>query len=60
MVEDNGCGFDYPETRKNTDHCLGLIDMEERVVALGGVLGIASTPNKGTMVRAEIPLEKAN
>ncbi len=57
LVEDNGCGFDYAETRKDLDHCLGLIDIKERIIALGGTLHIESILQKGTTVRAEIPLE---
>ena len=57
LIEDNGCGFDYIETRKDLDHCLGLIDIKERIIALGGTLHIESIRQKGTTVRAEIPLE---
>jgi signal transduction histidine kinase len=60
LVEDDGCGFDYPGTRKDIDRSLGLLDMEERVTLLGGSLRIESTPLKGTSVRAEIPLEIIN
>jgi PAS domain S-box-containing protein len=56
LVEDDGCGFDYAATRRDIDHCLGLIDMEERIRLLGGTLRIDSKPRKGTTVRAELPL----
>jgi signal transduction histidine kinase len=32
--------------------------MEERITLMGGLLKIESTSGKGTIVRAEIPLEK--
>jgi signal transduction histidine kinase len=59
LVEDDGCGFDYPTTRKDIDRCLGLIDMEERIALLGGTLKIESLPQKGTTLRAEIPIGTA-
>jgi PAS domain S-box-containing protein len=60
LIEDNGCGFDYPAVRKDVDRCLGLIDMEERIALLGGTLRIESTPQKGTTVRVAVPIETPN
>jgi PAS domain S-box-containing protein len=57
LVEDDGCGFDYSTVRKDMDRCDGLIEMEERMIALGGKLQIESDHQKGTTVRAEVPLE---
>jgi len=57
LVEDDGCGFDYRAVRRDMDHCRGLIGMEERMVVLGGRLRIESTAKKGTIVRAEVPVE---
>ena len=37
LIEDDGCGFDYSAVRRDVDHCLGLIDMEERIAPLGGL-----------------------
>jgi signal transduction histidine kinase len=34
----------------------GLQGLRDRVEAMGGVLRVASTPGRGTLVRAEIPL----
>jgi PAS domain S-box-containing protein len=56
LVEDDGRGFDYPAVRKDLDGCLGLIGMEERTALMGGVFRIESTPQQGTMVRAEVPM----
>jgi PAS domain S-box-containing protein len=60
LIEDDGCGFDYSAVRKDVDHCLGLIDMEERIAPLGGTLRIESTIHKGTTVRVSVPIEKPN
>ena len=57
LVEDDGCGFDYSTVRKDMDRCDGLIEMEERMIALGGKLQIESDHQKGTTVRAEVSLE---
>ena len=57
LIEDDGCGFDYHATRKNIDRCKGLIEMEERMVLLGGKLEIESSPKGGTTVRAEVPVK---
>lgn len=57
IVEDDGCGFDYPAVRSNMDNCRGLIEMERRMVVLGGALRIESAPEKGTTVRAEVPVD---
>jgi len=56
LVEDNGRGFDYPAVRRDLDHCQGIMEMEERMVVLGGTLRIESAPEKGTTVRAEVPV----
>jgi PAS domain S-box-containing protein len=57
LVEDDGCGFDYSAIRKDIEHCLGLIGMEERIALLGGTLKLESIPQKGTTLSAEIPIE---
>jgi signal transduction histidine kinase len=36
------------------DRCRGLIEMEERVMVLGGKLQIESIPGRGTTIRAEL------
>jgi signal transduction histidine kinase len=58
LVEDDGRGFDYSEVRKDLARCRGIIGMEERITLLGGTLRIESTPQKGTTIRAEIPIEE--
>jgi signal transduction histidine kinase len=59
LVEDDGCGFDYPAIRKDVDRCMGLIGMEERIALLGGSFRIESVLKKGTTVRAEVPIKIA-
>lgn len=55
MVEDDGRGFDPDAPR--APHRLGLRDLRDRVLALGGELKIESQPGEGTTVRARLPLE---
>jgi len=54
-VQDDGKGFD-PQTRPNRG--MGLIGIEERVRELGGEVSIFSQPQKGTVLRAEVPLSE--
>ncbi|MBI5439565.1 MAG: PAS domain S-box protein [Nitrosomonadales bacterium] len=52
-VNDNGKGFDYMDT---PDHkSFGLLGMRERAIALGGVVNIYSTPQRGTQVSFTVP-----
>lgn len=51
-VSDDGCGFD-----PDADHSgFGLGNMARRAATAGGSCTIDSIPNKGTIVRAELPL----
>jgi signal transduction histidine kinase len=36
----------------------GLQGLRDRVEAVGGTLRVASTPGRGTLVRADIPLDR--
>jgi signal transduction histidine kinase len=53
VIQDDGIGFE-PAARSRSG--LGLLGIQERVQALDGSLKIASEANKGTVLRAEIPL----
>jgi signal transduction histidine kinase len=53
-VEDDGAGFDPRQ-----DKGMGIIGMEERVKALGGVFRVESEPGKGTIVSALLPVAPA-
>jgi signal transduction histidine kinase len=54
-IIDDGQGFDPGRQRG-----MGILGMEERVRRLGGTLTIASAPGKGAIVKAELPLDKAD
>ncbi|MBI3789048.1 MAG: PAS domain S-box protein [Ignavibacteriales bacterium] len=58
-VEDNGKGFSRKnlKTARTTGHGLGLVSMKERSELLGGIFQVESTPNKGTKIHVEIPLQ---
>ncbi len=51
-VQDDGVGF---EPQAATGRGVGLLGVEERVRELGGKVSIFSQPQKGTLLRAEIP-----
>jgi signal transduction histidine kinase len=52
-VEDQGKGFEPKNLTKAEDH-MGLVGMEERVEAMGGILTIDSHPGQGTCVTVEM------
>jgi signal transduction histidine kinase len=51
-VRDDGAGFDAA----NADGGVGLLNMRDRLEAVGGRLAIDSRPGRGTRVRGVIPL----
>jgi len=51
-VTDDGAGFDTASVRPG----YGLINMRDRVDALGGLIDVISAPGKGTTVHGRIPL----
>lgn len=53
-VTDDGMGFD--PGRAGDSAGLGITGMRERLASIGGTLEIRSSPGKGTMLRAPIPL----
>lgn len=57
-VRDDGVGFDPAVPARLRS--LGILGMRERAAALGGSLGIFSTPGSGTQVRLRIPLGPAD
>ncbi len=54
LVRDDGRGFSIESHRG-----AGLIGMDERVRALGGTLRIESSPGRGCIVQATVPVESA-
>jgi PAS domain S-box-containing protein len=58
-VKDNGAGFNPETLRKRAPRAatLGLLGMQERAHAAGGVVEIDSRVSKGTEIRLKLPLE---
>jgi len=57
-IRDDGVGFDAAEVvARRGEPSLGLVGTRDRVEALGGTLGVTSTPGQGTEVLALIPLD---
>jgi len=55
-VRDNGVGFDASHGDQMSGH-LGLLSMKERVRMAKGTLEVESTPQHGTEIRVDIPLD---
>jgi signal transduction histidine kinase len=58
VVRDDGRGFEVATAlrRATTGASNGLISMQERVALVGGDLEIESAPDRGTTIRARLPL----
>jgi PAS domain S-box-containing protein len=56
-VRDSGSGFDVAESMRTSG--LGLISMTERLKLVDGQLSIDSQAQRGTTIRASVPLRKA-
>jgi len=60
-VQDDGVGFvvkrpfEYAEQNR-----LGIIGMEQRILAIGGTMVLESTPGSGTRLRATLPYQASN
>ncbi len=59
-IADNGSGFNVAEKRKSTDASsgVGLKSLYNRAKLIGADLTIDSSPNKGTTLLIELPLEE--
>jgi two-component system NarL family sensor kinase len=56
-IQDDGCGFDEKNSKnRKRGHGLGLSNMRERALSLGGSYDLRSTPNKGTTILVQVPL----
>ncbi len=57
-IKDDGVGFNMDSSRSHagSNATLGLLGMEERVQAVGGVIQINSQPSQGTEIVARFPL----
>lgn len=54
IVQDDGVGFD-PASERPAGSGWGIISMEERTEAVGGVLQVQSVPGQGTRIVVEVP-----
>ena len=54
-VEDDGVGFMVANLQDPANDQLGLLGMQERAEALGGVLEISSSPGRGTSISLAVP-----
>ena len=52
-IRDNGIGFDVSAKKADT---LGLLGIQERVLALGGTVSIISNPGRGTEITVRMPV----
>jgi signal transduction histidine kinase len=58
-VRDDGCGFDPERERargRNGGEGIGMFSMRQRAADLGGELMIESSPGRGTLIEARVPL----
>jgi signal transduction histidine kinase len=57
-IQDNGVGFDFRAVQSSRKReGLGLIGIQERLNALGGILSIDSVIGRGTTVSVRLPME---
>ncbi len=54
-IADDGDGFDPGQ---NARHGLGLMSMEERMAAIGGIFRLRSRPGQGTVIRLRVPIAR--
>ena len=59
LAEDDGTGFDAEIIGKDK-RSLGLLGMRERTLLLNGSFLLRSTPDNGTRIRIEIPVDEAS
>ncbi len=56
-IQDDGTGFETKISKgKKRGHGLGLSNMRERALSLGGTYDLFSTPKKGTTIQVRVPL----
>jgi signal transduction histidine kinase len=56
-IEDDGAGFDPESLGRAEVPRFGMATMRERAEAIGGTLGVSSTPGAGTIVLVRMPTE---
>ncbi len=57
-IQDDGCGFILNEKESIHPVGIGLIGMRERVNSLKGLLEINTSPEKGTKIEIQIPINR--
>ncbi|HLH21454.1 MAG TPA: sensor histidine kinase [Chloroflexota bacterium] len=57
-IRDDGVGFDVEGVLASKERGLGLFGMQERMALVGGRLQLSAWPNRGALVRAEVPLDE--
>jgi len=59
-IEDNGRGFDVPEdlTRLARTGGMGVINMRQRMLEIGGCLNLNSSPGQGTRLVLNVPTQE--
>ncbi len=58
-VQDDGRGFDLKASQNRKRRGLGLANIRERVLSLGGTCRIMSAPGRGTTITVHVPIEDA-
>jgi len=57
-IRDNGVGLQMEKATSGGRAGLGLFGMQERLALVGGKLQVQSSPGKGTVVRARVPVAR--
>ena len=57
-IRDDGCGFSVSDSTAESAGHFGLTVMQERARRIGGRLNVRSCPGEGTVIEADIPLER--
>ena len=61
-IHDNGKGFNPSSAgrRSKVKSGMGLVDMKERLVILGGTIEVHSRPRKGTTIVVHLPVNNTH
>ena len=60
LIEDNGVGIETQSPEESDQRPrLGIVGMQERTAALGGMLTVRSMGGRGTVVSVQVPLKTA-
>jgi signal transduction histidine kinase len=59
-IQDDGCGFPttMPSPKRKKGHGLGLTNMRERAMSLGGIFELESIPNERTTILVRVPRKR--